>query len=108
MNNKTKMFKYFDLFSNKKIEELSELFSDDIILKDWDINSSGKDNVLESIKNIFEKINSISISLNEYYEDNNNSICEITLDADNNKINIVDIITFDETGKIQKINAYKQ
>ena len=45
---------YFEIFSNKDIQGLENLFSDDVILQDWDILAKGKKQVLDANKNIFE------------------------------------------------------
>lgn len=33
---------YFEIFSNKDIKGLENLFSDDVFLQDWDILAKGK------------------------------------------------------------------
>ena len=38
--------KYFEDFSNKDLEKLSDIFSGEITLQDWDILAEGKQNVL--------------------------------------------------------------
>lgn len=101
---------YFTLFNQKKIDKLGELFSDDIILKDWNIYSEGKTEVLNSISEIYKNVENIEvISLGNYYEENLTVCCEISIKINKtDMINVVDIITFDNYGKIKKINAYKQ
>ena len=51
---------YFEKFSNKDIEGLEKLFSEDVILQDWDILAKGKKEVVDANKNIFDSVNSIS------------------------------------------------
>ncbi len=42
-----KCVKYFQVFSDKNIDTLSEMFSDDVELRDWNIFASGKKNVVD-------------------------------------------------------------
>ena len=53
--------KYFEDFSNKDLEKLSDIFSDEITLQDWDILAEGKQNVLEANKNIFNSVDTIPL-----------------------------------------------
>lgn len=105
---------YFINFNNKNLEKLSELFSDDISLTDWNISVKGKENVLKEISNIFSNVQNIKISIyGDLYEDKNTVCCEIEIILNNYTANyeilkVVDIITFNDYGKIEKINAYKQ
>ena len=41
---------YFEIFSNKDIKGLKNLFSDDVILQDWDILAKGKKQVIDANK----------------------------------------------------------
>ena len=103
---------YFIYFTSQNINKLSEIFSDDIELIDWNIHVEGKEKVLSELKKIFNNVKSIRISPKEYYEDNKTVCCEISIKIENENeselIQVVDIITFNNYGKIEKINAYKQ
>ena len=48
-----KVLQYFKDFSNQNIEALSEMFSEDIHLCDWNIDVTGKENVINAIKDIY-------------------------------------------------------
>jgi ketosteroid isomerase-like protein len=47
MDYKAKLEEYFTTFSNQDLDGLSKMFSDDVILVDWDINANGKEEVLD-------------------------------------------------------------
>ena len=107
---------YFTLFSIKDIEKISEFFSNDIELIDWNISAKGKENVLNELKNIFDNVKEIIINTQthianrRYYEDGDTVCCEIEIILDNkynDKIRAIDVITFNEFMKIKKIKAYK-
>ena len=98
---------YFELFSSKDVNKLSELFSDDIQLIDWDINIIGKKNVIDATKNIFDNVKGV-LPIN-YYEYGSTICCEILVVVnETEKIHVMDVITFDKFMKIKKIIAYKR
>ena len=99
---------YFKVFSAKNIEELSELFADDIELRDWENFSSGKSNVILTNKKIFDNVESINVKPKNIYQDGNVIIAELDILINGKeKILVVDIIRFNESAKICRINAFK-
>ena len=100
---------YFEIFSNKDIQGLENLFSDDVILQDWDILAKGKKQVLDANKNIFDSIDSISVTLNNLYLDELVAICLIEIIINNEEtLKVIDIIKFNDENKIIEVSAYKQ
>ncbi len=99
---------YFETFSNKDIDGLSDMFSDDVFLRDWEIEASGKDNVLEANKNIFSSVETININPIHIYSDKNTVIAELDIVVNSEtSLLVTDIIDFDDEGKIKNIRAYK-
>jgi hypothetical protein len=112
MINLEKIIEYFDLFSKKELDKLSKLFSDNISLKDWNINVSGKENVINAYKNIFDNVEEIRAQLVNNYEYGHTICCEILIIIYKNgikieEIEVMDVITFDDFMKIKSIKAYK-
>ena len=52
--------RYFEAFSNKDINTLTNMFSDEIYLRDWEIDTKGKRNVTLATENIFKSVDSIT------------------------------------------------
>jgi hypothetical protein len=99
---------YFRNFSNKNLNELEKIFSDDILLKDWDRSVSGKKEVLATIQDLFDSIDTISINIKEFYLHDPVTICVIEVIVNNKtKLNVIDLIKFNKK-KIIEISAYKQ
>ena len=99
---------YFKVFSEKNLKELSKLFATDIVLRDWDNFSTGKTNVLLTNKKIFDNIKTIKVIPQSIYENKNVVIAELEILINGNeKILVVDIISFDDFGKICSIKAFK-
>ena len=100
---------YFEIFSNKDIKGLENLFSDDVFLQDWDILAKGKKQVLDANKNIFDSVESISVNLNNLYLDELVAICLIEIIINNEEtLKVIDIIKFNDENKIIEVSAYKQ
>ena len=99
---------YFKVFSEKKINELSQLFSDDITLRDWENNASGKPDVLNVNEKIFKSAVKINVFPLNFYKIDNIVIAELEITINNKeKILVVDIISFNNQGKISSIKAFK-
>jgi len=102
---------YFNLFNNKDINKLSELFSENIKLIDWNLSIKGKTPVIREITNIFNTVCDINIEIDDMIEENNKVSCQILITITSNvgieKIEVVDVISFDDLMKIKKIKAYK-
>lgn len=113
MEHKEKIEKYFQTFSNQDLDGLSEMFSDNAILVDWDIKANGKDEVLEANKKIFQSVDTINVVPYFYYVGEEAYAIEIDVIVNAGKeseetIQVVDIISFNEEGLIQSVEAYKR
>ena len=100
---------YFDLFSKKDLDGLSELFSDNVTLRDWEIFASGKKNVLAANKKIFDSVNNIQVKLIDQSLSYNDTVYNEIIIKINNTENllVVDVIIFDKKGLIKEIKAFK-
>ena len=98
---------YFETFSRKDISGLSKLFTDDVVVRDWEINPQGKTAVLAANQSIFDRVDTIVVTPLSLYEDGNAVAAEIeVLINGDTTLLVVDVITF--TGdKISSVKAYK-
>ena len=100
---------YFDFFSKKDIQNLKNIFSENIILKDWEIEATGINDVVEANKKIFNSVESIIVNPKNIYQDNFVLICEIDIIINKTeKLKVIDILKFNENLKIEEISAFKQ
>jgi len=107
---KEKLINYFQTFSNKDINGLSEMFSDDVRLSDWDIMEFGRESVLTANQKIFDSVETIVVKpINFYFDDDNTAAVEILVVVNETEIlEVVDVISFNENGLIDSIKAYKK
>ena len=85
------------------------MFSKDIKLKDWEIQASGIDDVLEANRQIFNSVRDIDVRVLRKYEDGNAVVSELEINVNNGEeiTLVVDVIEFDDNGNIANIRAYK-
>lgn len=100
---------YFQTFCKKDLASLEVLFSDNIILMDWQVQLIGRDNILNFNKKIFDSVDTIRIDVERIAIGQDTVIAEIKV-VINNKINapVVDVFEFDQDNKIKQIRAYKR
>ena len=108
MNLREVAIEYFLNFQNKDIDALSEMFHEQVTLRDWEINASGKKLVVAANENIFNSVGRIKIDLENLYINELNVVAELMIHADDNDpLLVVDIIDFDMDYKICSIKAYR-
>ncbi len=109
MKNKDCVLKYFQTFSNKDINELEKMFSDDVVLIDWNFCSSGKHNVVKDFETIFEGVNTIQVTPIKFYShsDNDHAVQIEILVNGQEKLEVIDTLKFNDDGLINYIEAYK-
>lgn len=100
---------YFQTFCKKDLASLEVLFSDNVMLVDWQVQLIGKDNILDFNKKFFNSVDTIRIDVERIAIGQDTVIAEIKV-VINNKINapVVDVFEFDQDNKIKQIRAYKR
>jgi ketosteroid isomerase-like protein len=101
---------YFDAFSNCDIARLSKMYHQDIQLVDWVVDVKGKEEVLHVNRNLFDL--DFELELLEIEEIQNTNVLKtinrISIHIKEQPLlKVLDVITFDEDGKITKIYAMK-
>ena len=100
---------YFQRFCKKDVASLEVLFSDSIVLTDWDVQVIGKENVLNFNNRFFNSVNEIRIDVDRVAIGHDTIIAEIKVILDNKVVaQVVDVIEFDQDNKIKEIRAYKR
>ena len=100
---------YFQSFCKKDTASLEVLFSDNILLTDWDVHVIGKQNVLNFNQQFFNRVNNIRIDVDKLAFGLDTVIAEIKIIIDNVVVAaVVDVIDFDQDNKIKEIRAYKR
>ena len=99
---------YFQSFCKKDTASLEVLFSDSIVLTDWEVQVVGKDNILKFNQN-FNSVKDIRIDVDKIAVGLDTVIAEIKVIINNAIVaQVVDVIEFDQDNKIKQIRAYKR
>jgi len=110
-NLKDRALEYFTAFSDKDLSTLTGMFDDHVTLRDWEMSASGKTAVLAANKNIFDSVETITVTPLKLYQDDNTVSAEISIDVYDNDgvttvLKVVDVIEF-VGDKIRSVRAYK-
>ena len=109
MNKVALIKQYFENFSNKRIDLLEQMFSQDVELTDWEISAKGISQVIAANQKIFNSVETIIVDIGVLAETDNTVFAQISVIVNSNvTIKVIDVITFDQEGKISKVSAYKQ
>ena len=109
---KARTLEYFFHFSTKNLQLVSEMFTDDVHLHDWENNTNNKNDTVAVYKKIFDNVNTITVTPFALYQDEGTEgtvvIAElwITIDGDE-QIYVTDVITYDKDNMITSVRAYK-
>tara|TARA_B110000037_G_C16863279_1_gene400941 strand:- start:172 stop:501 length:330 start_codon:yes stop_codon:yes gene_type:complete len=100
--------KYFNFFVNKNIDGLRLMFSDDIVLRDWEISRKGIEQVVSQNETILKNLSNFKLKILNISQAENIIYAEIEITLSNNEIiTVLDKIEFDQEYKIKKITAFK-
>ena len=108
INLKSTCKNYFFDWSDKKLDKLEELFDDEIRIRDWTGTAFGKTQALEFNKNIFDAVKTSTALPLYMYQDELTVACRLNVYINNdNAFEVLDLITFNEQGKIVEILAFR-
>ena len=98
---------YLKKYAEKDLKSMDDLFAEDIVLRDWKIRVEGKTIALKETKKNFEGADSIEIEVLNTYENKDTVAAELKITVDAvEELFVVDVITFNSSGKIASIRAY--
>ena len=100
--------KYFEAWNNHDLGALSEISSEEVTLRDWEISVSGKSDFLKANSKIFKNNPGIKAELKGFFINGNEivAILDISSHASDDIHPVVDHIKF-ENNKIASITAYR-
>ena len=98
---------YLAAYADKDLTAVSDMFAQNIKLRDWKISVCGKNAAIAETKKNFAAASSIDIEILHIHGSGNTRIGELQILVDSTELlTVVDIVTFDAQGKIQSIRAY--
>lgn len=97
---------YFNAFSNRDDIALFRMFDENVELIDWEERIQGRGPLLSHNQRFFESVGKITITVELIAVYGLTSFSKLLIDIDGKSLNVVDTITFNNLGKIVKIEAY--
>jgi len=99
---------YFGAFETKDIDKIRELLDSEVVLRDWNVEAKGFENVLNINIEIFKDFEKIQVNVISLYAEESTVIGELTITLDEAvTMRVVDVIEFTSFRKIKSIRAYK-
>ena len=103
---------YFDLWNQKNPNSLSSCFSESVQLRDWEVEVSGLENVVDANRKIFSTLPAAQILVINMLPccEKMTVCCELELLMNNEEraiLKVVDVIEFDRDLKISALRAYR-
>ena len=103
---------YFHQFNRKNINNLINIYSPNVVLKDWVGEWVGRDAVLMANKDLFKNEFTLTVENSTITIDNDMNMVrilnDIVIEIGGESITAVDDILFDSNNKIYSITAYKR
>ena len=100
---------YFEAFSRQDLASLATMFADDVELVDWEIKAQSKPQVLAANQGIFASVEKISVHPLSIECVDSKCFCDIEISINHTEtIRVLDVISFDEAGKIKSVSAFRQ
>lgn len=108
MELKNLALRYFHNFSKRDIAALENMFDSTVCLQDWEIAAEGLTAVLEANQRIFDSVKSIRVQPLALYAQFNTVVAELDITVNGQEhLAVVDVIKFNDAGKIVSVRAYK-
>ena len=98
---------YLRAYEQKDLDSVSDMFADDIALRDWKISVKGKRLAVDETRKNFENTDSIEIDVLSTMVNEKMVSGELKIVVDKSEtLFVVDVLKFNENGKITAIHAY--
>jgi hypothetical protein len=99
---------FLELYASKDLDSISKLLASSVVLRDWNLQVSGKDATLAQFKKNFEEAQSISISVSNVYTSTSGACAELEIVVNQSlSLRVVDVVIFDSDGLLTSIVSYK-
>ena len=107
MTNRERFLSYLRHYESKNLQQITEMFAEDVTLRDWKISVKGRVAAVAETKANFEAAQSIQIQPLFLYEALSSVAGELKITVNGSaELFVVDVVDFDSDGKIKAIRAF--
>lgn len=99
---------YLRAYESKDIGAIESMISEDVLLSDWNVSGQGKEFFLSETKKNFASQKTIEIEILRFLQSETVVAAQLSIKVDSTiQLMVIDVISFDDSGKISQIQAYK-
>lgn len=99
---------YLKAYEAKDLRVIETLLADAVRLQDWNLIAVGKAAVLTETQKNFDDARQLQIEILRVYGAGRHAAAELRIVVNETiELNVVDVISLDEQGKVDTIRAYK-
>ena len=99
---------FLSAYERKDIATISNMFADNVLLRDWNLEVSGLEAAVAEYSKNFRDADSLRITVNQIFESESGVAAELEIVVNGSeKLSVVDVFTFNEANKITSVVAYK-
>lgn len=99
--------RYLQCWANRDLASLEFLLAEDCMMADWSGSILGKDNILKNTKKIYDAAKFLSIDIKKIAIGQDCVMAELEIKVNKNLMYVVNVLDYNDDGKIQRIRAYK-
>jgi hypothetical protein len=100
--------RFLNAYAAKDIKAIRTMFSEDIVLRDWNLEVIGRDKAISKFEENFRESQSIEIKVNAIYLSERGASAEVEILVNQTeKLRVVDAFWFDKNQKIVSLVSYK-
>jgi ketosteroid isomerase-like protein len=95
-------------YQEKDIARIAAMFHPDVVLRDWNSEVRGHTAAAEEFTRNFEQADTLQIEIKSIYQAVLSAAAELKITVNGTEVlNVVDVLSFNEEGKILSIVAYR-
>ena len=99
---------FLSAYERKDIDTISRMLAEDVVLRDWNHEVSGLEAAVAEYSKNFRAAESLRITVNQNLEAESGVAAELEIVVNGSeKLNVVDVFTFNEANEITSVVAYK-
>lgn len=107
MGDHERFMSYISAYARKDLHSVSNMFAEDVRLRDWNLSVQGKQAAISETANNFEAARSIDIEVLATHESRGAVAGELRILVNGDtELHVVDVVEFNEWGHISAIRAY--
>ena len=108
VSHRNRFLHFLDCYAKKDIDGISQMLTDDVSLRDWNISVQGRFEVESATQQNFRGAHSIKIEVLHVYESPSTVAGELKIVVDEKiELYVVDVIEFHSDNRIRAIRSYK-